>query len=262
MPDPQCATEIVTIPCLKDNYAFALHLRDTGQTLIVDVPEAAPIIAECARRGWSITDVLLTHHHWDHVDGLPDLRAAVNGPLTVWGAAADSHRLPPLDRALAQGDVVQIGALRGTVLDVSGHTIGHIAVHFPQAGVVFTADSLMALGCGRLFEGTPEQMWDSLSKLAALPKDTLVCSGHEYTQSNARFALTLDPENAALRARAARIDAARAKGMPTVPSPLGLELDTNPFLRAGDAELKARLGLQGASDAECFAEIRRRKDHF
>lgn len=258
----QSATEIVTIPCLKDNYAFALHLRETGRTLIVDVPEAAPILAECARRGWGITDVLLTHHHWDHVDGLPDLRAAVDGPVRVWGAAADAHRLPALDHALSEGDVIEIGALRGAVYDVSGHTLGHIAVHFPQAGVVFTADSLMALGCGRLFEGTPAQMWESLSKLAALPRDTLVCSGHEYTQSNARFALTVDPENSALRARAARIEDARAKGMPTVPSSLGVELDTNPFLRANDPKIKAHLGMTGASDAECFAEIRQRKNNF
>ena len=256
------ATEIVTIPCLKDNYAFALHLRETGQTLIVDVPEAAPIVAECARRGWVITDVLLTHHHWDHVDGLPDLHAATDGPIRVWGAAADAHRLPALDHALHEGDVMEIGALRGTVYDVSGHTVGHIAVHFPQAGVIFTADSLMALGCGRLFEGTPAQMWQSLSKLTALPRDTLVCSGHEYTQSNARFALTIDPENKALQARATRIDEARAKGLPTVPSSLGMELDTNPFLRANDPQIKAHLGMTQASDAECFAEIRQRKDHF
>ncbi|MEE4345798.1 MAG: hydroxyacylglutathione hydrolase, partial [Paracoccaceae bacterium] len=188
--------EIVTIPCLKDNYAFLAHDRVTGQTAVVDVPEAAPIAAALAQRGWRLTHVLLTHHHWDHVDGLAALLA--DHPATVIGAAADAHRLPPLDVAVAEGDRITIGSDEGIVIDVSGHTIGHIAFDFPASSVVFTADSLMAMGCGRLFEGTPEQMFHSLAKLAALPDDTLVCSGHEYTASNAKFALTIEPGNAAL----------------------------------------------------------------
>ncbi len=260
MPQTDIAAEIVTVPCLKDNYAFVVHDPATGATAVVDVPDPAPIQAELAARGWTLTDILITHHHWDHVDGVDALRAATGA--RVWGAAADAHRLPALDHALAEGDEVRIGGLTGSVLDVSGHTVGHIAFHFPQAGAVFTADSLMALGCGRLFEGTPAQMWDSLQKLAALPPETLVCSGHEYTASNARFAVTIEPENSALRSRADAIDAARARGLPTVPSTLAEELATNPFLRASEAAIAAHLGMAGAAPVDVFAKIRSLKDQF
>lgn len=251
---------ILTIPCLKDNYAFLLHDDATGTTAVVDVPEAAPIRAELARRGWRLSQILVTHHHDDHIQGIPELVEATGARVT--GAAADAHRLPPLDRAVKEGDLVKIGAAEGVVLDVSGHTMGHIAYHFPGSQAVFTADSLMALGCGRIFEGTPEVMWASLQKLAALPPETLVCSGHEYTLANARFALTIDPDNPALISRAERVGAARAQGEPTVPSTLAEELATNPFLQANRAEIKASLGMAGARDAECFAEIRLRKDRF
>lgn len=250
--------EIVTIPCLKDNYAFLAHDPATGATACVDVPEAAPILAALAQRGWRLAEIFLTHHHWDHIDGVADLVAATGARVT--GAAADAHRLPPLDRAVAEGDSVSIGAVAGRVIDVSGHSVGHIALAFP--GAVFTGDSLMALGCGRLFEGTPAQMWDSLSKLAALPPDTLVCSGHEYTQSNARFAMTIEPGNPALISRVGRIEDARSAGGPTVPSVLAEELATNPFLRAHLPEIKAALGMETAGDAAVFAEIRGRKDRF
>lgn len=252
------ALELVTIPCLQDNYAYLLHDAGSGETAVVDVPDAAPILAELARRNWHLTDILLTHHHWDHIDGVPALVAATGA--RVWGAAADAHRLPPLDVALAEGDSVQIGSETGNVLDVPGHTVGHIAFHFPEARLAFTADSLMAMGCGRLFEGSPSQMWASLCKLAALPGDTLMCSGHEYTAANARFAATLEPGNSALTSRIAEITSARAAGQATVPSLLSLELATNPFLRP--AALKAALGLPHATDAEIFAEIRARKDKF
>jgi hydroxyacylglutathione hydrolase len=252
--------EIVTIPCLKDNYAFLAHDRVTGQTAVVDVPEAAPIAAALAQRGWRLTHVLLTHHHWDHVDGLAALLA--DHPATVIGAAADAHRLPPLDVAVAEGDRITIGSDEGIVIDVSGHTIGHIAFHFPASSVVFTADSLMAMGCGRLFEGTPEQMFHSLAKLAALPGDTLVCSGHEYTASNAKFALTIEPGNAALISRIEKIETARAQGRPTVPSLLSAERATNPFLRSDSPEIQASVGLTGADPVAVFTEVRRRKDSF
>ena len=251
--------EIVTIPCLSDNYAFLLHDPDSGQTAVIDAPEAAPITQALDARGWSATDILITHHHGDHIDGVGALREQ---GAKVWGASADAHRLPELDTALAEGDSVAIGGLKGHVLDVSGHTTGHIAFHFPQANAVFTADSLMAGGCGRLFEGTPEMMWASLGKLTALPPETLVCSGHEYTASNLRFALTIEPDNSALQDRVARVDAARAAGRPTVPSTLQEECDTNPFLRAHLPEVKDRLGMASASDAAVFAEIRARKDRF
>ncbi|MFU8865410.1 MAG: hydroxyacylglutathione hydrolase [Rhodobacterales bacterium] len=252
--------EIVTIPCLKDNYAFLAHDRATGQTAVIDVPEAAPIAAALKQRGWTLSHVLLTHHHADHVDGLPALLAA--HPAIVIGAAADAHRLPMLDQAVAEGDTITIGSDTGTVIDVSGHTVGHIAIHFPDSAVVFTADSLMAMGCGRLFEGTPAQMFASLAKLAALPPETLVCSGHEYTASNAKFALTIEPGNQALISRIEKIETARAQGRPTVPSTLSSEHATNPFLRSDSPEIQATLGMTGADPVEVFAEVRRRKDAF
>lgn len=252
-------TPLVTIACLSDNYAFLLFDGQSGRCLLVDAPEAAPILAEVQRRGWPITDIFLTHHHDDHVQGLGGILARFP-QARVWGARADAHRLPPLTDAVAAGDVIEIGALTGTVIDVSGHTIGHIALHLPAARVAFTGDSLMAMGCGRLFEGSADQMWNSLSKLAALPPDTRIASGHEYTQSNARFALSVDQGNPALAARVAQITAARARGQATVPSLLADELATNPFLRA--PHLKAALGMDQASDAQVFAEIRARKDRF
>lgn len=252
--------EIVTIPCLKDNYAFLAHDRATGQTAVIDVPEAAPIAAALEQRGWTLSHVLLTHHHADHVDGMPALLA--KHPAVVIGAAADAHRLPVLDQAVAEGDTITIGSDTGTVIDVSGHTVGHIAIHFPDSAVVFTADSLMAMGCGRLFEGTPAQMYASLEKLAALPPETLVCSGHEYTTSNAKFALTIEPQNQALISRIEKIETARAQGRPTVPSTLSSECATNPFLRSDSPEIQATLGMTGADPVEVFAEVRRRKDAF
>jgi len=252
--------EFETVPCLSDNYAYLVHEPDTGATAVVDVPEAKPILDALERRGWTLTDVLLTHHHWDHVDGLTALLE--NAPALVTGAAADAHRLPPLDIAVREGDVVKIGNEAGTVIDVSGHTVGHIAFHFPASKLAFTADSLMALGCGRVFEGTMPQMWESLSKLAALPEDTVICSGHEYTMANAKFALSIDPDNPRLISRSKAVEQARTKGEPTVPSVLREELETNPFLRAGDPGLQAAIGMEGAEPADVFAEIRARKDRF
>ncbi len=250
--------EIVTIPCLTDNYAFLLHDDASGRTVLIDAPEAAPILDALADRGWTLSDILITHHHGDHIEGVAEIVAATGAK--VWGNGADAARLPPLDHTVGDGDAIEIGNLHGKVMDVSGHTVGHVAFHFPDAPAVFTADSLMALGCGRLFEGTPEMMWASLQKFTDLPPQTLVCSGHEYTQSNARFALSVDPANSLLQARAAQIDRDRAAGKPTVPSTIGEELTTNPFLRA--PLLKTELGMPHATDAAVFAEIRARKDRF
>jgi len=249
-----------TVPCLSDNYAYLVHDPATGATAVVDVPEVAPILAALDAEGWTLTDILITHHHHDHIGGVGALQAATGARVT--GASADAQRLPPLDRAVAEGDTVTVGGETGTVIDVSGHTLGHVAFHFPESRLVFTADSLMALGCGRLFEGDAATMWASLSKLGALPADTLVCSGHEYTAANARFALTIEPDNAALKTRADAVATARAKGDPTVPSTLSEELATNPFLRAGLVEVKTAIGMEGAEDTAVFAEIRSRKDHF
>ena len=252
--------EILTIPCLADNYAFILRDQATGTVALVDAPESGPIIAALNEKEWGLDLILLTHHHYDHIDGVPDLVEAYGSK--VIGAKADAKRLPPLDIALNEGDEVRVGETVGTNFDVSGHTVGHIAFHFPTAKAVFTADSLMALGCGRLFEGTPDMMWASLSKFAALPDDTIVYSGHEYTAGNAKFALTIEPDNAALQTRAKDITDRRANNLPTVPSALALERATNPFLRAHLPEVKAAIGMADASDAAVFAEIRKRKDNF
>jgi len=254
------ALQIETIPCLSDNYAYLAHDPDTGQTAAIDVPDAAPILAMLEDNDWTLSHVLLTHHHADHVQGLEALLDAA--PAKVVGAAADAHRLPPLDITVEDGDSIIIGNLTAEVIEVPGHTVGHIAFYFPESAALFSADSLMALGCGRVFEGTMQQMYDSLSRLAALPADTTVYSGHEYTQANAKFALTIDPANAALTSRAAAVDAAREKGHPTVPSKLSEELATNPFLRASDPDIQAHLGMTGADPSEVFAEIRGRKDRF
>ncbi|MEX5728365.1 hydroxyacylglutathione hydrolase [Rhodovulum iodosum] len=252
--------EIVTVPCLSDNYAYLLHDPASGTTAVVDAPESGPIELALAERRWGLDSILITHHHHDHVGGVEALRSA-HGAQVI-GAAADSGRLPRLDKAVAEGDRVEVGSQTAHVLDVSGHTVGHIAFHFPDSAAVFTADSLMALGCGRVFEGTPEMMWQSLSKLAALPPETLVYSGHEYATANARFAKTIEPDNPDLAARADRIAETRAAGRPTVPVPLSEELATNPFLRARLPEVKATLGMAEAPDAAVFAEIRARKDRF
>lgn len=252
--------EIRTVPCLADNYAFLAHDTESKQTALVDAPEAAPILEALADTGWTLTDVLITHHHYDHVDGLHEILA--KHPARVTGARADTHRLPPLDVQVSEGDAVTIGSEDGVVIDVSGHTMGHIAFHFPASKVVFTADSLMALGCGRVFEGTKPQMHESLQKLAALPGDTLVCSGHEYTTGNGKFALTIDPENPDLISRIREVAEKRASGTPTVPSLLSEELATNPFLRAHDPAIQTHLGMEGANATDVFTEIRNRKDNF
>lgn len=252
--------EIVTVPCRADNYAFLVHDPSSGRTALVDAPEASPVEAALEARGWGLEEIWITHHHADHVDGVAALRARYGSEVT--GARTDAHRLPPLDRAVADGDRFDFAGADVEVLDVSGHTLGHVAFHIPSETVVFTADSLMAMGCGRVFEGTPEMMWKSLSRLAALPGDTVVCSGHEYTATNARFALTIEPENADLKDRAEAVFAAEAAGKPTVPSTLSQERATNPFLRAGLPVVKSSLNMCSESDAAVFAEIRGLKDRF
>jgi hydroxyacylglutathione hydrolase len=254
------ALELVTIPCLTDNYAYLIHNAATGDTALVDAPEAPPILAALKARGWRLDHILLTHHHADHIDGVPGVVAATGAKVV--GARADAHRLPPLDTQVAEGDVLRVCGEDCHVIDVSGHSIGHVAFHVPASALVFTADSLMALGCGKLFEGPPAMAYASLLKLAALPGDPWVCSGHEYTASNARFAATLEQDNAALMSRVTRVSAMREKGQPTVPSRLSEELATNPYLRAHLPQMKAAVGMPSATDAEVFAEIRSRKDRF
>lgn len=252
--------QLVTIPCLSDNYAFLLHDSETHETLLVDAPDSKPILTALKAFNWTLTHILLTHHHYDHIDGIGDLLSKFQ--VQVIGAKADAARLPALNLEVSGGESFDFSGHNVQVLDVSGHSSADLAFYIADAKAVFTGDSLMALGCGRLFEGTAPQMWESLSKLAALPGTTQVCSGHEYTTANAAFAVTIEPENAALAQRQKDIADARAESIPTVPSLLSLELATNPFLRAGLAEVKTAIGMSNAPDAEVFAEIRRRKDNF
>jgi hydroxyacylglutathione hydrolase len=252
--------ELVTIPCRADNYAYLLHDRDSGRTALVDAPEAGPIQSALEAHQWRLTDILITHHHSDHIDGVDALRSRTGA--RVWGAAADAHRLPRLDETLVEGSRFRIGSEEVQVIEVPGHTIGHIAFYMAESGYAFTADSLMAGGCGRVFEGTPAQMYDSLQKLAALPPETLVCSGHEYTAANLRFAATLEPDSPALISRIAEVADLRAQGRPTVPVKLSTELATNPYLRVHLPALKVAIGRPDANNVTVFTEIRARKDKF
>ncbi|MDQ1080374.1 hydroxyacylglutathione hydrolase [Pseudoroseomonas cervicalis] len=233
------AVTVQAVPCLSDNYAWMLRDQATGTVAICDPGEAKPVIEALEAAGGRCDIILLTHHHPDHVDGVEEVRARFGA--RVIGAATDAHRLPKLDQAIAPGDTVAIGATTGTVIDSPGHTIGHVAFHFPEGAVLLCGDTLFSLGCGRLLEGTAEDMFRALSLLKPLPDETLVCCGHEYTESNARFALTVEPDNAALRERAAEVQAARAAGQPTLPVTLGREKATNPFLRAPTAAELGRI---------------------
>lgn len=252
--------ELITVPCLADNYAYILHDRASGRTAVVDVPEPGPILGALDAHQWRLTDILITHHHDDHIQGVDTLRARTHA--RVWGAASDALRLPRLDEALTEGSRFQFGSEEVHVLNAPGHTIGHIAYLMPKSGYAFTADSLMAGGCGRLFEGTARQMYATFQKFAALPPQTLICSGHEYTAANLRFAATLEPDNPALISRMAEVAALRAQGRPTLPVKLEVELATNPYLRVHLPALKAAVGLADADDATVFAEIRARRDKF
>ena len=249
---------IKTIPCLSDNYAYLIHNENTRETALIDAPEAAPIISVLDSLGWRLDYILLTHHHFDHIGGVETLQQKYGSK--VIGNKNDRKRLPKLDIEVSEGSKLQICNQEMTILDVPGHTIGHLAFVFP--GAAFTADSLMALGCGRVFEGTFPMMWNSLQKIAALPSETMIYSGHEYTLANGSFALTVETGNQELVARVEDEKAQRKKGLPTVPSKLDLELRTNPFLRAGLPEMKKIIGSPTMSDEECFAEIRKRKDKF
>ena len=252
--------EIHMFACLQDNYGFLLHCSETGVTATIDTPEVAPIEAALEAKGWTLTHVLNTHHHFDHAGGNEELKARHG--VTIVGPKADEDRIPGIDVSVGQGDTYELGQISVQVFDVPGHTKGHIAFYVPEAHAAFVGDTIFALGCGRLFEGSPAQMWSSIQKLMALPDDTQLYCAHEYTQSNARFAVTVDPENSELQARVVEIDAARAKGEATVPTLLGVEKATNPFLRPMAASLRASLNMHDADDVAVFAETRNRKDNF
>jgi len=250
--------EIDLFPCRSDNFGRGHGHPVSGATASIDAPEEKPILDALARRGWTLTHILTTHHHGDHVEANLALKQRFGA--TIIGPKRET--IPGIDRKVDEGDVFDFAGRRVEVIATPGHTLGHICFYLPEEKLLFAADTLFALGCGRVFEGTPAQMWGSLEKLAALPDETTVYFGHEYTLSNARFAKTVDPDNAALLARVAEIEALRAAGGFTAPTTIGLEKATNPFLRAGDPAIRRHLGMETAGDAEVFAEIRGRKDRF
>ncbi len=251
---------IEQIPVLSDNYVYLVHEPDANLTAVVDPAVTAPVVAALADHGWRLTHILNTHHHHDHVGGNLELKAATG--CTIVGPRADRERIPGIDVELGDGDVFRFGGSTALVYDVPGHTRGHIAYHFAGDHALFCGDTLFALGCGRMFEGTPPQMWRSLERLRQLPGDTLVYCAHEYTQSNGRFALSVEPGNAALQARMREVDARRAQGLPTVPSTIADECATNPFFRPESAELQRSLELVGHPLQEIFGATRARKDTF
>ncbi|PIW54864.1 MAG: hydroxyacylglutathione hydrolase [Sphingomonadales bacterium CG12_big_fil_rev_8_21_14_0_65_65_10] len=249
--------QIHQFPCLSDNYGFLVHNPASGETTCIDTPDGAEYLKQAEARGWKITHIWNTHWHPDHAGGNKVIVEA-SGAKVI--APQEVEKLSPIDREVAHGDTVSLGDHTARVIDVSGHTNGHIAFHLADDGIAFVGDALFALGCGRMFEGEPGQFWDSLSRLKALPADTTMYCAHEYTQANAQFALHADPGNDALAAYAREIDAKREAGEPTVPFTLDRELETNPFLRADDDEMQARWG--GEAPHETFAALRAAKDAF
>lgn len=252
--------QIERIPVLSDNYVWLAHEPQSGATAVIDPAVAGPVLQRAKDKGWKLTHILNTHHHPDHVGGNLEIKQATN--CTIVGPRPDRARIPGIDVEVGDGDSYMLGTARAQVMFVPGHTRGHIAYWFSHDDALFCGDTMFALGCGRLFEGTPGQMWHSLKRLRALPDATRIYCAHEYTQSNARFALTVETGNADLKARAQDIDALRAANTPTVPSTLEVERATNPFLRADMPSLQTAIGMSDADPVEVFAEVRRRKDNF
>jgi hydroxyacylglutathione hydrolase len=246
--------------CRSDNFGVLLHDPESGETALVDAPEETAIRAALERTGWTPSLLLVTHHHPDHVAGNLALKERYG--LTIVGPRAEAAKIPGLDSSVAEGDSVSFAGRKVEVIETPGHTSGHISYHIPDEKLAFVGDTLFAMGCGRLFEEGPAVMLGSMKKLAALPPDTVVYCGHEYTLSNARFALSVDLGNEALKARAERIEALRAEDRPTLPTTIGEELATNPFLRWNDPGIRKTLGMEDASEEAVFAEIRKRKDNF
>jgi hydroxyacylglutathione hydrolase len=244
--------------CLKDNYGVLLHDPGSGATAAIDAPEAAPVEAALRATGWRLTDILVTHHHADHTGGIAELKARHH--CRVVAPHGEAARIPAVDETVRENDAVRVGALEGRVFETPGHTAGHISYFFPADKLAFVGDTLFSIGCGRVIEGTPEMMWRSLLKLRGLPDDTRVYCGHEYTRANIRFARTVEPANAALRAREQEVDKLLAADKPTIPSTMGEEKAANPFLRADLPEVAKSVGLAGEPAWKVFAEIRERKN--
>ncbi|MED5374639.1 MAG: hydroxyacylglutathione hydrolase [Myxococcota bacterium] len=252
--------EIVQIPVWQDNYAYLIRCPSSGVVALVDSPEAAPILQALKARGWTLDLILNTHHHPDHIGANLALKEATG--CSILGPELDRKRIPGIDRGLQDGDALAVGEAKGQVLFVPGHTRGHIAFHFPDSKALFIGDTLFVAGCGRLFEGTPEQLWASFERVKALPPKTQLFCAHEYTLSNLRFALHVDPENLELAALQTQAKALREQGQPTVPSTLAQELATNPFLRADQPQLAAAVGLEGQPAHRVLGALRALKDRF
>jgi hydroxyacylglutathione hydrolase len=252
--------EIVQIPVLTDNYIYLVHEPGGWATAAIDPALAEPVLQVLAQKGWKLTHILNTHHHGDHVGGNLELKRKTG--CAIVAMARDKERIPGIDVEVAEGDIIGLGHAEAEVLDIPGHTSGHIGFWFKDDNALFCGDTLFSLGCGRLFEGHAEQMWTSLEKIRALPADTRIYCAHEYTEANGRFALTIEPENPALQARLQQAHALREQGLATVPSLLGDEQATNPFLRPESLAIRRRLKLETADNWRVFAEIRHRKDVF
>ncbi len=252
--------EIEQFPCLDDNYGYLVHAPETGHTASIDTPDVALILARLEEKNWKLSHILNTHHHYDHAGGNLELKEATG--CEIIGPACESEKIPGLDRAVDQDDMVVFGTHYLEVIHVGGHTLGHIAYFSRTQRAAFVGDAIFAMGCGRLFEGTPVQMWASLSRLNRLPADTQLYCAHEYTLTNAAFALSVDPHNKELKKRVAEVKKLRADGIPTVPTNLALERATNPFLRVDDPSIRGLLNMQKATQVDVFAEIRSRKDNF
>jgi hydroxyacylglutathione hydrolase len=250
--------EVRLFPCLTDNFGYLIHDPETKATASIDAPEAAPIIKALEREGWTLTDILITHHHHDHVGGVAELKQKYK--CRVVAPHKKSTEIANVDLRAGQGDVVKVGSLLARVLETPGHTLDHISYVFDSDKTLFAADTLFSIGCGRVFEGTYPMMWDSLLKLRALPDDFKLYCGHEYTAANVKFALTIEPDNAALKARAEEVKRLRAENKPTIPTLLGEEKKANVFLRADEPSVAASVRMKGKSAAEVFGELRERKN--
>ncbi len=252
--------DIDQFPCRSDNFGVLIRDRATGVVALIDAPEEDAILKAVERTGWKPSLILTTHHHIDHVEANEALKKRFG--LEIIAPASEAAKIPGVDRTVREGNHIMVGESEALVIETPGHTAGHVSYYFPQSNVIFTADTLFALGCGRLFEAPPPVMHASLQKLVVLPSETAVYCGHEYTLSNARFAVTIDPTNKQLAERLIVIEHLRANDRPTLPTTIGAELATNPFLRANDPEIRKNLGMESATDADVFAEIRKRKDNF
>jgi len=250
--------EIHQFPCLDDNYGVLIRDSEAGLVASIDAPAADPVRNALKEKGWTLTHILTTHYHWDHTDGNLALKSETG--CTIVGPRPEASKIPGIDQQVGEGDSFKFGNFDVKVFETPGHTAGHIVYWMPEANVAFVGDTLFAMGCGRVNEGSMAEMWSGIEKVAKLPPETMLYCGHEYTIANAKFALTVEPGNAALQARMKDVEALRAAGRPTLPTKLADELETNPFIRVNSAESRKTIGMENASDAEVFGEVRERKN--